>query len=193
MGREYLLIHSFSLIGPILIWEVLFGCCCWKKYVGLMALFGWLQAGTVAAVWTAAAAIHREKNTVEAAERTSWIKIRRASKFKIWFRCSLLLPKGFAAWAICRPSYMTPWFHPSCLVGPLDHSRPQRCFALPLPPGKLCLLVIISEITFSKKEEHVPSLSALRRPLAGTNQSGAENCGLARSGAEPPGPGWWIL
>jgi hypothetical protein len=36
-----------------------------------MALFGWLQADTVAAVWTAAAAIHREKNTVEAAERTS--------------------------------------------------------------------------------------------------------------------------
>jgi hypothetical protein len=32
-----------------------------------MALFGWLQADTVAAVWTAAAAIHREKNTVEAA------------------------------------------------------------------------------------------------------------------------------
>ena len=30
-------------------------------------MFGWLQADTVAAVWTAAAAIHREKNTVEAA------------------------------------------------------------------------------------------------------------------------------
>jgi hypothetical protein len=30
-------------------------------------VFGWLQADTVAAVWTAAAAIHREKNTVEAA------------------------------------------------------------------------------------------------------------------------------
>jgi hypothetical protein len=30
-------------------------------------VFGWLQAGTVAAVWTAAAAIHREKNTVETA------------------------------------------------------------------------------------------------------------------------------
>jgi hypothetical protein len=32
-----------------------------------MSVFGWLQADTVAAVWTAAAAIHREKNTVEAA------------------------------------------------------------------------------------------------------------------------------
>jgi hypothetical protein len=32
-----------------------------------MGVFGWLQADTVAAVWTAAAAIHREKNTVEAA------------------------------------------------------------------------------------------------------------------------------
>jgi hypothetical protein len=31
-----------------------------------MGVFGWLQADTVAAVWTAAAAIHREKNTVEA-------------------------------------------------------------------------------------------------------------------------------
>jgi hypothetical protein len=30
-------------------------------------VFGWLQADTVAAVWTAAAAIHREKNTIEAA------------------------------------------------------------------------------------------------------------------------------
>jgi hypothetical protein len=32
-----------------------------------MGVFGWLQADTVAAVWTAAAAIHREKNTVEPA------------------------------------------------------------------------------------------------------------------------------
>jgi hypothetical protein len=31
------------------------------------SVFGWLQADTVAAVWIAAAAIHREKNTVEAA------------------------------------------------------------------------------------------------------------------------------
>jgi hypothetical protein len=30
-------------------------------------VFGWLQADTVAAVWIAVAAIHREKNTVEAA------------------------------------------------------------------------------------------------------------------------------
>jgi hypothetical protein len=30
-------------------------------------VFGWLQADTVAAVWIAAAAIHREKNSVEAA------------------------------------------------------------------------------------------------------------------------------
>jgi hypothetical protein len=34
-------------------------------------VFGWLQADTVAAVWTAAAAIHREKNTVEAAASRS--------------------------------------------------------------------------------------------------------------------------
>jgi hypothetical protein len=37
----------------------------------LMGVFGWLQADTVAAVWTAAAAIHREKNTVEAAAAAS--------------------------------------------------------------------------------------------------------------------------
>jgi hypothetical protein len=36
-------------------------------YVAIRGVFGWLQADTVAAVWTAAAAIHREKNTVEAA------------------------------------------------------------------------------------------------------------------------------
>jgi hypothetical protein len=35
--------------------------------VSPMGVFGRLQADTVAAVWTAAAAIHREKNTVEAA------------------------------------------------------------------------------------------------------------------------------
>jgi hypothetical protein len=34
---------------------------------GSKGVFGWLQADTVAAVWIAAAAIHREKNTVEAA------------------------------------------------------------------------------------------------------------------------------
>jgi hypothetical protein len=33
----------------------------------IQGVFGWLQADTVAAVWIAAAAIHREKNTVEAA------------------------------------------------------------------------------------------------------------------------------
>jgi hypothetical protein len=33
----------------------------------ILGVFGWLQADTVAAVWIAAAAIHREKNTVEAA------------------------------------------------------------------------------------------------------------------------------
>jgi hypothetical protein len=32
-----------------------------------LGVFDWLQADTVAAVWIAAAAIHREKNTVEAA------------------------------------------------------------------------------------------------------------------------------
>jgi hypothetical protein len=35
--------------------------------INIKGVFGWLQADTVAAVWIAAAAIHREKNTVEAA------------------------------------------------------------------------------------------------------------------------------
>jgi hypothetical protein len=38
-----------------------------EQHANTMGVFGWLQADTVAAVWTAAAAIHREKNTVEAA------------------------------------------------------------------------------------------------------------------------------
>jgi hypothetical protein len=38
-----------------------------KKKTELWGVFGWLQADTVAAVWIAAAAIHRKKNTVEAA------------------------------------------------------------------------------------------------------------------------------
>jgi hypothetical protein len=37
------------------------------SYITILGVFGWLQADTVAAVWIAAAAIHREKNTVEAA------------------------------------------------------------------------------------------------------------------------------
>jgi hypothetical protein len=37
------------------------------NYRKLTGVFGWLQADTVAAVWIAAAAIYREKNTVEAA------------------------------------------------------------------------------------------------------------------------------
>jgi hypothetical protein len=39
----------------------------WKVGAAGGGVFGWLQADTVAAVWIAAAAIHREKNTVEVA------------------------------------------------------------------------------------------------------------------------------
>jgi hypothetical protein len=38
-----------------------------KQGMQSKGVFGWLQADTVAAVWIAAAAIHREKNSVEAA------------------------------------------------------------------------------------------------------------------------------
>jgi hypothetical protein len=55
-------------------------------------VFGRLQADTVAAVWTAAAAIHREKNTVETAaaaglqpQRTSRIRITHVTRIKETF------------------------------------------------------------------------------------------------------------
>jgi hypothetical protein len=44
-------------------------------------MFGWLQAGTVAAVWTAVAAIHREKNTVEAAAVAAASRSKQAACF----------------------------------------------------------------------------------------------------------------
>jgi hypothetical protein len=52
-------------------------------------VFGWLQADTVAAVWTAAAAIHREKNTVEAAAAAG-LKPQQAAANKLdgWMHCS---------------------------------------------------------------------------------------------------------
>jgi hypothetical protein len=46
-------------------------------------VFGWLQADTVAAVWTAAAAIHREKNTVEAAAAAG-LQPQQAAANKLW-------------------------------------------------------------------------------------------------------------
>jgi hypothetical protein len=53
-------------------------------------VFGWLQADTVAAVWTAAAAIHREKNTVEAAAAAG-LQPQQAAANKLlatrYFRC----------------------------------------------------------------------------------------------------------
>jgi hypothetical protein len=51
---------------PCLASTVLHGSACIHPSSSL-GVFGWLQADTVAAVWTTAAAIHREKNTVEAA------------------------------------------------------------------------------------------------------------------------------
>jgi hypothetical protein len=45
-------------------------------------VFGWLQADTVAAVWSAAAAIHREKNTVEAAAAAG-LQPQQAAAYKL--------------------------------------------------------------------------------------------------------------
>jgi hypothetical protein len=63
----------------------------------LLTVFGWLQADTVAAVWTAAAAIHREKNTVEAAAAAG------------------LQPQQAAANKLITPaSYIVPIYRSSC-------------------------------------------------------------------------------
>jgi hypothetical protein len=56
-------------------------------HVSRLGVFGWLQADTVAAVWIAAAAIHREKNTVEAAAAAG-LQPQQAAANKLW-RCSL--------------------------------------------------------------------------------------------------------
>jgi hypothetical protein len=54
--------------GQYLAW-LLWACIQTHPLISIQVkgVFGWLQADTVAAVWIAAAAIHREKNTVEAA------------------------------------------------------------------------------------------------------------------------------
>jgi hypothetical protein len=53
-----------------------------------MGVSGWLQADTVAAVWIAAAAIHREKNTVEAAAAAG-LQPQQAAANKL-YKCSPL-------------------------------------------------------------------------------------------------------
>jgi hypothetical protein len=55
-------------------------------------MFGWLQADTVAAVWTAAAAIHREKNTVEAAAAAG-LQPQQAAANKLKARLHLTLQR----------------------------------------------------------------------------------------------------
>jgi hypothetical protein len=54
-------------------------------------VFGWLQADTVAAVWTAAAAIHREKNTVEAAAAAG-LQPQQAAANKLQAACRIAMP-----------------------------------------------------------------------------------------------------
>jgi hypothetical protein len=54
-------------------------------------VFGWLQADTVAAVWIAAAAIHREKNTVEAAAAAG-LQPQQAAANKLKTFSSLIIP-----------------------------------------------------------------------------------------------------
>jgi uncharacterized membrane protein len=60
-----------------------------------MGVFGWLQADTVAAVWIAAAAIHREKNTVEAAAAAGLQPQQAAANKPYIFLMPLLLMRKF--------------------------------------------------------------------------------------------------
>jgi hypothetical protein len=53
-------------------------------------VFGWLQADTVAAVWIAAATIHREKNTVEAAAAAG-LQPQQAAANKLKVSCLVLV------------------------------------------------------------------------------------------------------
>jgi hypothetical protein len=66
-----------------------------RVLVGILPLslgvFGWLQADTVAAVWIAAAAIHREKNTVEAAAAAG-LQPQQAAANKLFLFCP---PRSF--------------------------------------------------------------------------------------------------
>jgi hypothetical protein len=57
-------------------------------------VFGWLQADTVAAVWIAAAAIHREKNTVEAAAAAG-LQPQQAAANKLLCFVIIFLSIGF--------------------------------------------------------------------------------------------------
>jgi hypothetical protein len=59
--------RAAELVDPKLTFHILSAFVSNQRFSNDMGVFGWLQADTVAAVWIAAAAIHREKNTVEAA------------------------------------------------------------------------------------------------------------------------------
>jgi hypothetical protein len=66
-------------------------------------VFGWLQADTVAAVWTAAAAIHREKNTVEAAAAAG-LQPQQAAANKLLVRQTI--PGSKVTRDVSLPSHM---------------------------------------------------------------------------------------
>jgi hypothetical protein len=67
-------------------------------------VFGWLQADTVAAVWIAAAAIHREKNTVEAAAAAGLQPQQAAAnKLVVMQRCRVARLVQ-VAWYSARPA-----------------------------------------------------------------------------------------
>jgi hypothetical protein len=61
-----------------------------------LGVFGWLQADTVAAVWIAAAAIHKEKNTVEAAAAAG-LQPQQAAANKL-----ITISVDFFCWLACR-------------------------------------------------------------------------------------------
>jgi hypothetical protein len=67
-------------------------------------VFGWLQADTVAAVWIAAAAIHREKNTVEAAAAAGLQPQQAAANKLIAFKVACIL---FLVVVMLQPAQLT--------------------------------------------------------------------------------------
>jgi hypothetical protein len=87
-----------------------------------MDVFGWLQANTVTAVWIAAAAIHREKNTVEAAA-TAGLQPQQAAANKL--NNALPVPV-LSVIATTSPPY-APVFFFLFLLGPLCRPRRRRC------------------------------------------------------------------
>jgi hypothetical protein len=108
-------------------WQARSECACHKyqdlHQQALSGVFGWLQADTVAAVWIAAAAIHREKNTVEAAAAAR-LQPQQAAANKLFFH-------SFNQWSSHCPSVCPSPCPAGCSLSdrPFRLSRCMCCWA----------------------------------------------------------------